>query len=288
MTSLLHLTDFHFWTLLRNPVRMLNKRALGNANLYARRRHHFPMRSAETFLEYIESTGIRTLFLGGDFTTTALDEEFAMAAGWVRRLAEDGYTPYAIPGNHDVYTFEAIRAKRFERYLGGWTPPGGLPSKVTLPGGAPMIFAPTVCPNFLSSRGRISAAEIAQVCDLVSGCEQDSVLVGAHYPVLEHGPGFKTAWSRRLEGADAFRRALGATGKRILYCCGHAHKFGYLQDPHHENLTHLCTGAFFLHRTGAAERGTFSEIHVKEKAVEVYLHRCTDQWTRERVEPRAF
>jgi len=288
MTSLLHLTDFHFWSLLRNPVRMLNKRALGNANLYARRRHHFPMRSAELFLEHIESTGIRTLFLGGDFTTTALDEEFAMAAGWVRQLAREGCTAYAVPGNHDVYTFEAIRARRYERYLGEWTPGGGLPSRVDLPGGAPMVFAPTVCPNFLSSRGRIRRGEIERVRELVAGCENSTVLVGGHYPVLERGPGFNTPWARRLDGAAGLRQALGESGKQVLYLCGHAHKFGYLRDPIFPSLTHLCTGALFLHRKGTAERGTFSEVHVKEEAVEVYLHRCTDQWTRERVEPRVI
>ena len=288
MTQLLHLTDFHFWKIQRNPFRLMSKKFLGNANLYLKRQHRFPLDSASEFIEHLASTGIKTAFLGGDFTTTSLAEEFAMMIGWMEQLSAHDITCYAVPGNHDVYTFTDRRRKIFEEHLGEYIPGEALPSKIVLPGGTPMVFAPTARPNFVSSRGEITVAEIDAVCELIAECEAELILLGAHYPVLEETPWFRSGWERALKNAERFRSALGQVGKKVLYCSGHVHAFGYIRDADYPNLTHLSTGAFFMHRQPEPERGTFSEIHVEGGDVRVYLHVCRDAWSREEVQPRTY
>ncbi len=280
---LLHLTDFHFRRVVLNPFRMLNKRALGNVNVILRRRHEFLMHQADAVADYVASLGVPDVFLGGDFTSTALKEEFALAERWVRDLQQRNLRLHVVPGNHDVYTFESHRNKRFEQMLAPYLPPSGYPCAQPLEGGKSLVLAPTAVPNWLSSRGRISAGEIAQTCAMVADRPEDLVLVGAHYPILEDTPWFSTPKPRTLRGATEFRRALAATGKQVLYLCGHAHRFGYIQDPEHENLSHLCTGALFLNKHTNPERATFSEVHINDTEVRVYLHRLMEDWTREEV-----
>ena len=74
----------------------------------------------------------------------------------------------------------------------------------------------------------------------------------------------------------------------MLYICGHAHRFGYIQDRDHPNLSHLCTGALFLNKHTAPESGTFSEIRVDNGEVRVYLHKLMGQWQREEVQARSY
>lgn len=284
---LLHLTDFHFWQVVTNPLRLMNKRALGNVNVFLRRRHEFLTHQADAFAEHIAGLGIHDVFLGGDFTSTALTGEFRAALRWVDDLESRGLRLHVVPGNHDVYTFGSHRKQRFEEIFAGHLPVEGYPSLHHIDG-VPFVLAPTVCPNLISSRGQITRGEIDHTCALVRDCPEDLVLVGAHYPVLEETPWFTTAKSRRLRRADAFRRALANTGKRVLYLCGHAHRFGYIQDATYPNLTHLCTGALFLHKHTAPERGTFTELHIEDGEPRVYLHRLLDRWQREEIAVRSY
>ena len=285
---LLHLTDFHFWKVLLNPLRMLNKRALGNVNVVLRRRREFVIHQADNVAAHVAGLGARDVFLGGDFTSTALPEEFAAAVRWANGLAARGLRVSVVPGNHDVYTFESVRKRRFELAFADYIPQEGYPCVRRLEGGVPLVLAPTVCANRVSSRGRISRSELDKTCALVSACPEELVLVGAHYPVLETTPWYNTPESRRLREAAAFRHALGETGKRVLYLCGHAHRFGYIQDHDHANLSHLCTGALFLNKHTAPESGTFSEIRVDNGEVRVYLHKLMGQWQREEVQARSY
>ena len=126
---LVHITDLHFWQVVLNPLKLMNKRLLGNANVFLRRRREFQTHLAEEFAGKLAATGATAVFAGGDFTSTATSREFAMAAEFVRTLEAHGMKVFVVPGNHDVYTFEAVRRKRFERYFGAYLPPEGFPDR---------------------------------------------------------------------------------------------------------------------------------------------------------------
>lgn len=287
MTRLLHLTDIHFWRVCWNPLRLLNKRMLGNANVLYRRRKEFVQRQADVFGDYVVSLGVPDVLISGDFTSTALEEEFAIARAWVDRLREKGLAVTVYAGNHDVYTFESVRTRRFQRHFGDYLPDTGpMPWRIVLPGGTPLILAPTVCPNFFSSKGRITNREAAAVAERIAAEEGGGpILVSGHYPVLHETYAYRSAPERQLRNAGALRRAMGESGKRILYIAGHVHRFSYLDDPEHPNLRHLTTGAFFRHDPIRQRQGEFTEIRVEDGEFQAVQHVYYGEWRRTEAAP---
>ncbi len=284
--TLFHITDLHFWKVLLQPWRLMNKRLLGNANVYLRRRHDFHMDRAEEFARHMLKAGSGGILFGGDFTSTATDEEFLLARRFVDLFLEAERPVYVMPGNHDVYTFESVRKQRFERYFHDLIPEGGYPCRIDLPGGTPLILAPTVTPNFLSSKGRIRAKEVEAVRQLLADCPSGPILVAGHYPVLHRTHAYDSPPSRRLRKAEALHAVLGGTGQPTLYVAGHVHRFSYVQDPGYPNLRHVTTPAFFLKRRKEPTQGAFSEIQVQASDFVVYQHVCEEVWRRDSENPR--
>lgn len=281
--KLAHIADLHFWEIVCNPLRLLNKRFLGNANVVLRRAREFPMDRAESFADTVAATGAATAVLTGDFTSTATDREFELAKRFVEGLARRGLRVWAIPGNHDVYTYEAARKRRFERYLGDFLPKEGLPASVPLPGGTPLVLVPTVCPNFLSARGRITEDEVARTAALIEAAPEGPVIVAGHYPCLHQTDGYASTWGRRLRNADALRNVLGRAGRPILYLAGHVHRFSCASDTLHATLCHVTTPAFFLDCRHGGTRGAFTEVHAGAEGFTVFRHTFRDNWSREQV-----
>ena len=279
---ILHIADLHFWRVVTNPLRLLNKRFLGNLNVLIRRRREFPMGRAESFIPGLTSTGIPTAVLTGDFTSTSTEEEFRLARRFVDALSRSGVTLRLLPGNHDVYTFEAQRNRRFERHFPEFVPVGGGPWREDLAGGTPLVLVPTVCPNILTSRGRVTGETVAAVSRLLRQCT-GPVLVAGHYPVLHRTREYRLGLSRRLGNAEALRDALGASGQRILYLAGHVHRFSYMRDPKYGNLDHLTTGAFFRENRREEIGGEFAEVHIREDGFDVFRHTYRGMWSHSEV-----
>ena len=282
---ILHIADVHFWRVVRNPFRLLNKRFLGNLNVFLRRRHEFLAHRAEDYADALAATGIKTAILTGDFTSTALDEEFVLAKTFVDRLAADGMTIHLMPGNHDVYTFESHRTRRFESYFKDYLPEEGYPAKVRLPGGTDLVLISTVVPNMISSKGLVTRQAVEKTSELLAACGEP-VLTAGHYPVLNETYGYTMSSDRQMRNAGMLHRALGEAGKRMLYLSGHVHRFTYVQDPDYPNLTHLTTGGFFHHRESDGSEGEFSEIHVKDEGFIIYRHVFQKGWDRKEMAVR--
>ncbi len=282
---LVHITDLHFWQVVLNPFQLMNKRMLGNANVLLRRRREFQTHLAEQFADMLRETGATSVFAGGDFTSTATSREFALAADFVGRLEDRGLKVFVVPGNHDVYTFESVRRKRFERHFRDYLPAEGYPCRVDLPGGTPMVLAPTVSANWLSSKGRITGAEAERTAELVAACPPGPVLVGAHYPVLHETHAYRTSPGRRLRKAELLRRALGASGRDVLYLSGHVHRFSYVRDTTYPLLRHVSTTALFMQRPDGAHPGGFSEVRVHKDGFTVFNHLYRGGWTRNEQKP---
>jgi len=279
-----HIADIHFWRLIFNPFSMMNKRFLGNLTVLLRRRREFIMENAEPFADTVAGTGAKAVILTGDFTSTSTDDEFARAARFVQGLRDRGLTIHILPGNHDVYTFEARRAKRFEQYFAEFLPPEGYPSLQSLPGGTPLILVPTVCPRYLSARGLVTPETIEAVSILLSKCGP-RVIVAAHYPVLHRVRGYSSSPLRRLANAEALRTALAASGRDILYLCGHVHRFSYERDKDHPGIEYLSTGAFMRRDPHTGVDGEFAEIGVTGSGFRVMRHTYRQAWNAQEESP---
>ena len=275
--KIIHIADLHFWKVVLNPLRMLNKRFLGNLNVIARRKKEFAIDRAKAYAGAIEAAGAKSVLFTGDFTSTSLDEEFEMADEFVKDIESRGMNVSLVPGNHDVYTFEAARKKLFEKHLGSYLPKEELPAMLSLPGGTSMILAPTVCPNLISAKGLVTDATVEKVKVLLRDSSQLTI-VAAHFPLSS---------SRRLLNASALRHALGQSGREILYACGHVHRFSLVSDPEFSNLLHLTTGALFRHDKKRNRHGEFAEIHAGDGGFRVFHHVHETEWTRDTVSPRS-
>lgn len=276
--SFLHLTDFHFWEIVTNPFRLLNKRVVGVCNVLLKRRKEFVMERAESFADYVAACGVKQLLLTGDFASTSTEKEFALAAAFTLGLDRRGMKAWAIPGNHDVYTFESVRKGRFENHMEPWLPPEALPAVTRLGGGTPVLFVPTVCPNYFSSKGNISDEEIGAATALLESLESP-VIVAGHYPLLSRTYAYATPGNRALRNAAALREALGRSGRDILYVSGHVHRFSYVADGDYPNLSHLTTGAFFRRDARSGVQGDFSEVQIDSGSIKVHRHVNTGDWT---------
>jgi len=279
-----HVADLHFWKVVTNPLRLLNKRFLGNLNLWLRRRREFNMDRAEPFADALAATGITQVLLTGDFSSTALEEEFAMAAAFVRGLRRRGLEVALMPGNHDVYTFEACRKGHFERHFEEFLPKDGYPTRLVLPGGTPLILVPTAVPNPLSARGRVTRKTLEVVRALLDDCPAGPVLVAAHYPLRHRTAHYASPPQHRLRNAAALRELLGKSDRRILYVAGHVHRFSYVRDAAFPTLEHLTTGAFFRENPRAGEHGEFTEIQVLDTGFKIFRHCREQEWIRRTID----
>lgn len=275
----LHLTDLHFWRVVLNPLHLLNKRFLGNANVAFRRRHELRTHQAQDFLGYIAGLGIRDVLVTGDFTSTSTDAEYALAREFVQELAGRGMTLRVFAGNHDVYTFESERHKRFEQYLGEWMPAEHLPALVPLGDGFPVLYVPTVCPNLVSSKGLITPVEIDATRNLLTQAS-GPLLVAGHYPILDRTYSYSTSGGRQLRNAAALGAALRTYRAPALYLAGHVHRFSYVHDPVAPTLAHLTSGALFRYDHATGYSGDFSEIHAGPAGFRVFRHTFHGAWNR--------
>lgn len=280
--SFVHIADIHFWRVVLNPLRLLNKRFWGNLTVVMRRRHEFVLERAEVYADAVAATGVRTVVFTGDFASTSMDDEFRMAARFVEGLSARGLSVHLMPGNHDVYTFRACRTRRFEHFFKPFLPEQGYPALTALPGGTPLLLVPTVVPRHFSACGRVTRKEIDRTAELLDECGS-RVVVAAHYPILHETHGYHSNPFRRLENADYLRDALGRSGKEILYICGHVHRFSFQKDERYPNVQYLSTGAFLRTFREEGAQGEFARIAVTEAGFDIVRHVNRGTWTQEPV-----
>lgn len=284
--KIVQITDIHFWHVCLNPFKLLGKRALGNANVWVKRRHEFITSHVDGFSDYVAGVNPDLVLLTGDFTSTALHQEYAQARSFVDGLLARRLAVRAIPGNHDVYTFSSARTNAFQRYFPDVAAPSALPCVEEWGEGLPILLVPTVVPNVISSKGRITEAERARTRELIAGHE-GPLLIAGHYPVLNDTYAYHTNGERQLRDADALLEVLRGVNRPSLYASGHVHRFSLVKDGQNPNLTHLTSGAFFRADPSSDIRGDFTEIDFTRDGFEVHRHTFRGEWSRERVEARS-
>ena len=125
MIRVAHFSDVHVQVdYRREPWRPLGwRRWAALVEMFALRRQARYVH-AEATLQRLSSEAIRHradhVVLSGDLTAMALDEEFSRARAALSAVATDPTRFSVIPGNHDVYAPDAVRAQRFARHFGAF------------------------------------------------------------------------------------------------------------------------------------------------------------------------
>ncbi len=266
--KIIHITDLHFFEFPKNILKLFNKRILGCLNWEWNRKKWFDFSTAKRFLNQLEQYKNTVVLVSGDLTVTALEEEFLLAKKFIDDIRKRSFPLYVIPGNHDYYTFEAIRKKRYETFLSEYLLSEKYPTVISLYDGTPLILIHTVKPNFLSSRGVIDKDQLHRLREIIPSLDKPAVVCG-HYPVLHHTKEYHSSYSRQLKNAHLLREVLVQTKVPILYIAGHVHHYSLSKDETNPLITYLCSPPLFYSKV---RNGGFCEITLENGNFNIKLN----------------
>lgn len=217
------LGDIHLFRLWHWPWELLNKRLLGQMNLWVNRRRQFDMTRLPAMIQKVEAIAPDMLLCSGDLTTTAHPSEFRMVTRKLGPLFEK-YPTFISPGNHDRYTFSSHRNRYMERLLGELTSEQW-PHHRRLSEHLHLIALDPTRANWIADRGRLGKSQLAALSGLLDQLgETDRAIVLCHY-TLGTVPG---ARKRESEGHSMIDVSeLIQTLRRpqqMLFLHGHVHE----------------------------------------------------------------
>lgn len=274
VTRIAVMGDLHFYRLWVSPWRLLNKRILGQINLWWDRRHNFDRALLAPMLQRVVDVDPAMLLLTGDITMTALAEEFDDV-----RLALDvvcGRFPIlAVPGNHDRYTPFSKRRRVMERCMPGLIPEA-FPHVRSLSPRWKLLALDAAMPRLLSARGVVGREQVAAAEREVRKLTKDEgLVVMCHYPAIEKPTGHTTWWNHRLADAPAVRDMLGMCRAPIVYVHGHVHWPWIARGPAGiAHMTDINVGAPIMRKADYPFGQGFWELELPDepKAPAKYVH----------------
>ena len=247
------LGDIHLYRLSVPPWRLLSNRLVGQLNLWLRRRHHFDRSLLPGVIGQVLAIKPDMLLLSGDLTTTAIESEFADVRAALRPATSQIDT-FAVPGNHDRYTFTSAWTRRFEKHIEPFAP-GSFPHLRKLTDRWYLLALDPALPRLFSSRGRVGKRQLHEAQRLLDSLEGDvGLLLVCHYPCWTP-PGVRWKWDHRLADAGALLRLVCSAARKhphVLFVHGHIHEPWCRRVGDHgrdnANLTMLNAGAPCLHQ----------------------------------------
>ena len=115
--KLAHVSDLHFFHLNKSPLQFFDGRCFGNFNYLLSRRKLFNQNQIFQLAQKLKKEGVSSILISGDLTCTATHKEFLKVQDMIEHLKGQGFTVYAFPGNHDVYTKKNFQKKLFYTYF---------------------------------------------------------------------------------------------------------------------------------------------------------------------------
>jgi 3',5'-cyclic AMP phosphodiesterase CpdA len=277
---IIHLSDIHVWRLALNPLVLLNKRALGMAELLLGRARKFRLERLAAVMERVRVLAPDHVLITGDLTTTALPEEFHEASVAIGQMHLDADRLTVIPGNHDRYTAGAVRQRHFEKWFGSFTPAGGFPWLREI-GPDTAILGLDPSRAHLTAAGLLPSEQLKKARSLVADPAERPrrLIVACHYPVVVPPAYAHELALKRLQNAAQVAGWLATIGPH-LYCCGHVHAAWAFTPAEIPGQLCLNAGAPLLRdRTGLRPPG-FLEIMLRDEDVIVTHHAWADGgWT---------
>lgn len=256
-----HISDFHFTKLTINPLRLFPKRVFGHLNWLFHRKNNFCHRQLEELPDLFRSLNVDLILMGGDFTSSAMPEEFELAQRWTKVLS----SPWiAIPGNHDKYTQMSVRNKLFSQYFSSTKRCEAHKIDENL-----WVIAMDTCrpTRGKSARGIFSKEHELELETLLSQIPGKVILLN-HYPFF-----LQENVDRTLEGGEALEKLIRRHPNIILYLHGHTHRHS-CADLRADNLPIvLDSGCCSL-----KHRGSWNLIDLTETGCNVSKYEWQGAW----------
>lgn len=277
---IVQLSDIHIWRYISNPFRLLNKRAVGFAELLTGRAKNFRLERLAGVVDRVLEIEPDHLLITGDLTTTALREEFAEARRALAPLLTDPGRVTVLPGNHDRYTARSVRTRAFEGFFGAYSGSLLYPWLRWLDSQT-AILGLDATRSHLSAKGRIPRTQLLEAQALIGALERRPrrLIVGCHYPLAAPGPYREELHKKRMANAAEVGEWLATLGPH-LYCCGHVHAAWAFQPAEIPGQLCLNSGAPLLRDPTGRRPPGFFVIDLTDQSVSVVHHAWTGtQWS---------
>ena len=219
-----HITDIHW---MRPPrfSQLTFKRTLGAANLFlAGRSHHFSDPVRQALVQHLLDEAPDLVVCSGDLTATATPDEFEMARTALAPVL-DAMPFFTVPGNHDSYTQESVKAQRMRTFFGPWMGDGDYPIRFDQ-GPVTLLALDPTRPTFVEASTTLPQAQLDGLAQhLASPDLADRVVfVLVHYPVISRDGGLYDGYNHGLRNAGQVVEVLRQAPTRpFAILSGHVH-----------------------------------------------------------------
>lgn len=276
--------DFHFTRLTWNPFRLFSKRFLGHFNWIMLRKKHFFEEQVEPLPKLFSDLGVDAVLMGGDFSTTAMLEEFERAKELVDQIKQPWF---AVPGNHDRYTRRSCKGLHFYRYFAHKRDQVQEPVDFfTLkdhrievhrlsPDWRLITLDTAIATNPYSSQGIFSEkleSYLEEVLELIP--KHESILMMNHFPFFQND----TARHNLVRG-EALQKILEKNPRIRIYMHGHTHRHT-VADLQISNLPIVLDSG----SCAQGRKGAWNLIDLHSKGCTVSTYRWDHRWTKTRTE----
>lgn len=256
VTRVLHVSDLHLERGFPGvpASAFLNKRIVGYANLYFRRRKAFAEaeRKVEALAAFAEAEGVDLVICTGDYTALGTQPEIEYARSVIEPLTRTPLGFFTVPGNHDLYLRDTVEAGWFDTSFGALM--GTELPEYAVDGVWPQVRFPAdglalvginsarANPKPTHSSGYIPDAQIDALTRILDDARLRDrfVMIATHYaPRLANGKPDRPAHG--LVNADAFLAAC-ACARRGVILHGHIHWRYHVRVPE-TPLSLCCSGS---------------------------------------------
>jgi 3',5'-cyclic AMP phosphodiesterase CpdA len=179
----------------------------------------------DSLMDHLMDLAPDGLFITGDLTTTALEEEFELARQRLEPVLSTIPT-LIIPGNHDVYTRRSKSNRRMFETFGPWM---GLDSEASPVarldiGDVTLLGLDPTRPHPILSSGRVPQEQLNALVQQLDSMPERAVVLGLHYPILDRLGVLYDGLNHGLLNAGAVQKSLtGASHLPVAILHGHEH-----------------------------------------------------------------
>jgi 3',5'-cyclic AMP phosphodiesterase CpdA len=222
-----HFSDVHALALDgASAWHFLSKRLAGYLNVRLNRRDKHPVRLFEALVASLNEDPPDHVVVTGDLTNLSLRPEFALARRLLDRLHLGPRHVTVIPGNHDVYTVDALVSRAFHRAIGPYAegdeahPDGARFPLVRRRGEVAIVGLSTALPSPVPFAdgwvGRRQLARLERALERLRGAFRVVLL---HHPPVDN----RHSFLRGLRDRGALQAVLRRAGCELVLH-GHEHR----------------------------------------------------------------